>query len=381
MTIADLLAPGQVVLDLRVPDKRRLIGELARRAAAAVGLPADAVAEALDARERLGSTGMGAGVALPHARLAAAERPVGLFARLRPALDFDAIDGRTVDLVFLLLLPARARGDHLDVLAGVARRLRDAEVATALRRVGRRRGRPRGAVGQRERLSGGRLDAGADQPVPLPRRQRGGLGPPRSGHEPVRRERRRRRGQGASQDPGRDLGVRTRRGGSAPRPRGPRPAGFGSRGAHTGPPCRGSGRGRRRGRGSRPRANAPPHPGRPGRRQGRRGGTQGTVDRLAWDPTWVSAGRPPRGRHHRMILSPSRNETGPGPAISKARGCPGGLAGSASRSGPVLAGWARRGGARVPATAWHRPAGPPGRSLHVWSAPPPAVLPEPPALF
>ena len=136
MTIADLLAPGQVVLDLRVPDKRRLIGELARRAAASAGLPADAVAEALDARERLGSTGMGGGIALPHARLAAAERPVGLFARLRPALDFDAIDGRTVDLVFLLLLPARARGDHLDVLAGVARRLRDAEVATALRRVG-----------------------------------------------------------------------------------------------------------------------------------------------------------------------------------------------------------------------------------------------------
>lgn len=68
-------------------------------------------------------------------------------------------------------------------------------------------------------------------------------------------------------------------------------------------------------------------------------------------------------------------------ASVKTRGCPGGLAGSASRSGPVLAGWARRGGARVPATAWHRPAGPPGRSLHVWSAPPPAVLPEPPALF
>ena len=136
MTVADLLAPGQVVLDLRVPDKRRLIDELARRAAAAAEVPAEAIAEALAAREELGSTGMGAGIAIPHARLADAARPVGLFARLRPALDFDAIDGRKVDLVFLLLLPARAPGDHLDVLACVARRLRDAEVKAALRRVG-----------------------------------------------------------------------------------------------------------------------------------------------------------------------------------------------------------------------------------------------------
>ena len=136
MTVADLLAPGQVVLDLRVPDKRRLIDELARRAAAAAEVPAEAIAEALAAREELGSTGMGAGIAIPHARLAGAARPVGLFARLRPALDFDAIDGRKVDLVFLLLLPARAPGDHLDVLACVARRLRDAEVKAALRRVG-----------------------------------------------------------------------------------------------------------------------------------------------------------------------------------------------------------------------------------------------------
>ena len=136
MTVADLLAPDRVVLDLRVPDKRRLIDELARRAAAAAEVPAEAIAEALAAREELGSTGMGAGIAIPHARLADAARPVGLFARLRPALDFDAIDGRKVDLVFLLLLPARAPGDHLDVLACVARRLRDAEVKAALRRVG-----------------------------------------------------------------------------------------------------------------------------------------------------------------------------------------------------------------------------------------------------
>jgi len=136
MTVADLLAPDRVVLDLRVPDKRRLIDELARRAAAAAEVSAEAIAEAIAARERLGSTGMGAGIAIPHARLAGAAQPVGVFARLRPALDFDAIDGRTVDLVFLLVLPARAPGDHLDVLACVARRLRDADVKAALRRVG-----------------------------------------------------------------------------------------------------------------------------------------------------------------------------------------------------------------------------------------------------
>ena len=138
MTVADLLAPDRVVLDLRVPDKRRLIDELARRAAAAAAaeVSAEAIAEAIAARERLGSTGMGAGIAIPHARLAGAAQPVGVFARLRPALDFDAIDGRTVDLVFLLVLPARAPGDHLDVLACVARRLRDADVKAALRRVG-----------------------------------------------------------------------------------------------------------------------------------------------------------------------------------------------------------------------------------------------------
>ena len=136
MTIAALLAPGQVVLDLRVPDKRRLIADLARRAAPLADLSAETIAAGLEAREQLGSTGMGAGIAIPHARLAAVARPVGLFARLRPALDFDAIDGQKVDLVFLLLLPTRAQGDHLDVLACAARRLRDEDVKAALRRVG-----------------------------------------------------------------------------------------------------------------------------------------------------------------------------------------------------------------------------------------------------
>ncbi len=134
MTIDDLISPEQVVLDLRAPDKARLIEALARRIAGVAGIGAEVVAEALGGRERLGSTGMGSGIALPHARLAPVARPVGLFARLRAPIDFDAIDGRKVDLVFTLLLPAEARADHLNALACVARRLRAEEVRAALRK-------------------------------------------------------------------------------------------------------------------------------------------------------------------------------------------------------------------------------------------------------
>ena len=136
MTVGDLLAPGNVVLDLRVGDKRRLIDDLAGRAAGAAGLPAGPIADALASRERLGSTGMGAGIAIPHARLSQVLRPVGVFARLRPALDFDAIDGQPVDLVFLLLLPGQGHGDHLNALACVARRLRAEDIMAALRKAG-----------------------------------------------------------------------------------------------------------------------------------------------------------------------------------------------------------------------------------------------------
>ena len=132
MIIRDLLTPDHVVLDLRVADKRRLLEELARRSAPA-HIDSQVIFEALNARETLGSTGIGAGIAIPHARLAPLSRPIGVFARLRPPVAFDAIDGQRVDLVFLLLLPPELQGEVLNALACVARKLRDDPTTAALR--------------------------------------------------------------------------------------------------------------------------------------------------------------------------------------------------------------------------------------------------------
>jgi PTS system nitrogen regulatory IIA component len=133
MKIEDFLAPGSVV-ELKASDKRDVITALSRQAASALALDATAVMNALLSREELGSTGMGQGFALPHARLAEVKKPFGIFARLRRPVDFDAVDGLPVDLVFLLLLPINAQGDQLNALACVARRLRDQGTTERLRR-------------------------------------------------------------------------------------------------------------------------------------------------------------------------------------------------------------------------------------------------------
>jgi PTS system nitrogen regulatory IIA component len=125
MDIKDLLSPNDALVDVRAADKGRLLQELAERAAAALKLPADRIATELRKREELGSTGTGGGVAIPHARMAEVKRPFGTALRLRQPIDFDAIDGKPVDLVFLLLLPAAAAGEQLSALASVARKLRD----------------------------------------------------------------------------------------------------------------------------------------------------------------------------------------------------------------------------------------------------------------
>jgi PTS system nitrogen regulatory IIA component len=136
MNITDFLLPQHVVVDLRAADKAQLLRELARRAATALGLPADQVSDALLKREALGSTGTGGGIAIPHARLAGVAKPFGMLVSLAKAIDFDAIDGRPVDIVCLLLLPTNSQGEQLNVLACAARTLRDADALRNIRHAG-----------------------------------------------------------------------------------------------------------------------------------------------------------------------------------------------------------------------------------------------------
>lgn len=132
--ISDFLAPTHVVADVRSSSKQHLLQGLAQRAGAALDLSADEVLSALLKREELGSTGVGRGVALPHARLPTVKKPFGAMARLKQPVDFDAIDGQPVDLVFLLLLPAPPEPDHLVALASIARKLKVPETLDRLRR-------------------------------------------------------------------------------------------------------------------------------------------------------------------------------------------------------------------------------------------------------
>jgi nitrogen PTS system EIIA component len=133
MKIPDLLAPADVMIDVRASNKRLLLQEFAAKAAASLGLKVEQIAPYLLKREELGSTGIGRGVAIPHARLPDVQRPYGLFAKLKQAIEFDAIDGQPVDIVFVLLLPATAETEALGALALVARTLRSAENLVRLR--------------------------------------------------------------------------------------------------------------------------------------------------------------------------------------------------------------------------------------------------------
>ena len=133
MKIPDLLSPADVMIDVRVSNKRMLLQDLGARAAVNVGLRADQVVSLLLKREELGSTGIGKGVAIPHVRLPDLQRPYGLIAKLKQPIQFDAIDGQAVDLVFLLLLPDGAESGQLGALALVARTLRPPETLVRLR--------------------------------------------------------------------------------------------------------------------------------------------------------------------------------------------------------------------------------------------------------
>ncbi|HRF09096.1 MAG TPA: PTS IIA-like nitrogen regulatory protein PtsN [Xanthobacteraceae bacterium] len=133
MPLSDLLSSDAVFPSLKVTNKKQVIQALAAKAAQLTGHDEREIFETLLRRERLGSTGVGGGVAIPHGKLPKLERIVGLFARTDSPIDFESLDGEPVDLIFLLLAPEAAGADHLKALARIARLLRDPEVAKKLR--------------------------------------------------------------------------------------------------------------------------------------------------------------------------------------------------------------------------------------------------------
>jgi nitrogen PTS system EIIA component len=133
MKISDFLSPSNVMIDVAAADKQKLLLALARKAGAVVDVPPEQILAELQKREELGSTGVGGGVALPHARFHQVSRPTGMLLRLRKPIDFDAVDEEPVDIVFLLLLPEASEGEQLGALAAIARKLRNPEITAALR--------------------------------------------------------------------------------------------------------------------------------------------------------------------------------------------------------------------------------------------------------
>jgi nitrogen PTS system EIIA component len=133
MNIADIVKAGSVLSPLHVQNKKQLLTEIANALAATAGVEARPVFEALLQREKLGSTGLGQGIAIPHGRIAGLNRVHGVFARLSHAIAFEATDGEPVDLVFALASPPQSGADHLTALARVSRLLRDPITLAKLR--------------------------------------------------------------------------------------------------------------------------------------------------------------------------------------------------------------------------------------------------------
>jgi nitrogen PTS system EIIA component len=133
MEIADILTPQCIVPKLSATSKKQALQELAKRAAPVTGLKDRFIFDALLQRERLGTTGVGYGIAIPHGKIQGIDKLFGLFARLEKPVDFDAIDEQPVDLLFLLLAPESAGADHLKALARVSRLLRNRTICDKLR--------------------------------------------------------------------------------------------------------------------------------------------------------------------------------------------------------------------------------------------------------
>ncbi len=133
MTLADLISQSSVIPALRAKTKKQALEELAVRAGKLEKLPAREIFEAVLQRERLGSTGIGRGIAIPHCRHASVKKITCVFARLETPIAFDAMDGNPVDLIFLLLAPEDAGADHLKALARVSRLMREPQTIMQLR--------------------------------------------------------------------------------------------------------------------------------------------------------------------------------------------------------------------------------------------------------
>lgn len=131
--LADLVAVDRIDAAMSASNKKGLFQQLAIAAARRTGLAVKDIAAVLNAREKIGSTGFGAGVALPHGKIEGLENVFGYFARLTAPVDFQAVDDLPVDLVFLILSPPDAGADHLKALASVSRALRDRNTAAKLR--------------------------------------------------------------------------------------------------------------------------------------------------------------------------------------------------------------------------------------------------------
>lgn len=133
MALADILQPEGIIPALRVHTKKQLLVELAATASKITGIAEREIFDVVLQRERLGSTGVGAGIAIPHGKLKALTRITGVFARLEMPVDFEALDDQPVDLVFMLLAPEGAGADHLKALSRIARALRDQDLVARLR--------------------------------------------------------------------------------------------------------------------------------------------------------------------------------------------------------------------------------------------------------
>ena len=133
MEMVELLVQDGVVANLKASSKKQALQELSQQAASLTGLHDRVIFDVLLQREKLGTTGIGRGIAIPHGKMQELERLHGLFARLPKPIDFDAIDEQPVDLIFLLLAPESAGADHLKALARISRLLRDEAVCEKLR--------------------------------------------------------------------------------------------------------------------------------------------------------------------------------------------------------------------------------------------------------